>query len=409
LDLPAAESVAQKYAVLDSSSAQWASTPTTLPAALPADRVPLETSIAEQQFSIQKIHSHEVCSRLIEVGDADAPALGLSISSGFSTPPKGDPIHRVLRFDAKSSKTEVVWKSNKRVHLLDHHPASGRSLVLIGHNPLGHGGQLAIATGWDRGALFMDHHRALPMSRQYGRAAHVRWARMIDEEHFLAVVDTTLIAANLVSGETLYRIDGLHKKSVPEISGGRRFVAVPIEGSVLLYHTADGESLGRIGTEPSVVPAVSFSLLGDSLAISTPRRMRIWSLPDAALRADIETRQSLGSGSPVWIDSDLVMSSSGVLLSIFRGVPVWRYDITGTVTNHVGANVAILRRYPRTKCVVVDLPHPGAQDAMKWIDAIPTATDSRQWQTPGKSVWGEDGWTDQNVRISIRPNEPAQR
>ena len=409
LDLPPAEIAAEKGAKLAPGSAPTVSKPTMLPAAIPADRVPFELAIAEQQFALEKLDSHDICSNLIPVGSAEAPALGISVSSGFSTPGQAGPVHRLLRLDAGTSKSEVIWSGAQRIRLFDHHLPSGRSLVLIGQNPLGQGGELAIATGWDRGAIFIRSHRGLPDCQHRGRSPQVRWARLIDDEHFLAIVDESLIAANIVSGQVLYRIDGIHRKSTPAISGGRRVVAIPLEGAVHLYRTEDGESLGRIGTESSIVPAVGFSHHGDSLALITSRRMRVWSLPDAALRADIETRRSLGSGSPTWIDSDLVMTSSGILISIFRGIPVWRYEIAGAITNYVGGNVAILRKHGNTDLSVVRLPHQGANSAMQWIDAIPTATNFKDWRVPGRSVWSDDGWNDHDVRVSAQSNQTLQR
>lgn len=403
LDLPPAASVADQGAVLDLSAADSVAAPTELPPAIPPDRSPTEVPIATQQIQLGEISSHEACSHLIPVGDAQSPALGMSVSSESSSYGE-ESAHRLLRFDATTSAADVIWQDPDRIRLHDHHVPSGRSLVSVGHNALGRGGQLAIATGWDRDAISIADHRSLPDGGSFGRSSHLRWAKMIDDEHCLAIIDDTLIAANVISGKTLYRIEGIDKKSVPALSGGRRLVAVPMEGSVDLYRTPDGDALGRIRTGSSIIPAVSFSNLGDALAIITPRRMRVWSLPDAALRADLETLQSLGSGPPIWIDSDLVMSSSGVLLSIFRGIPVWRYGITGAVASYVGGNVAILRRRPTT-LHVVSLPHPGAISAMNWIDSVPTATGFNKWRVPGRSTWGEDGWTDRDVRISAQPRQ----
>ncbi len=402
LDLPPAESTAENNSVLEISRAHTATTPTTLPAAIPADRAPIEIPILEQQFTLRNMRSHDVCSELIPVGTAGQPALGISISAGITNPDDREPVHRLVRLDAHTSKMEVLYRSPDRVRLFDHHPPSDRSLILEGHNSLGQGGKLAIGRGWNRGGMFIRHYRAFPGSEVLGQFPHLRWAKLIDDEHFVAVVDSTLIAANIVSGKVLYRIEDIHGKSVPALSGGRRFMAVPVEGAVHLYRSQDGGALGRIGTESNVIPAVAFSHEADSLAIVNSRRLRIWSLPDAALRADIETRQNLGSGTPTWVDADLLLSGSGVLISIFRGIPVWRYEVAGTKTNYAGGNIAILRRNPNPGAYVLKLPHRGANEAMRWIDAIPAATPSGSWKIPGRSVWSNDGWDDRDVRVSLK-------
>ena len=405
LDLPPAQGTAEKNSIIEISSAHTVSQATKLPAAIPADPAPAEIAIAEQRFVLPRIDAHDICSDLIPVGDAGSPALGLSISVGLTNPQAQAPVHRLLRLDAHNSETEVIYRSPDRIRLFDHHVPSRRSLVMVGHNSLGQNGKLALANGWNRGGMLIRFHRAFPGGEVLGQFPQVRWARLIDDEHFVAIVDRTLVAANIVSGKVLYRIEEIHGNSVPALSGGRRFLAVPYEGGVQLYRSQDGGALGRIGTESSIVPAVSFSNEGDSLAIVNSRRMRVWSLPGAALRTDIETRTNLGSGPPTWVDSDLVMSSSGSLISIFRGVPVWRYDIAGTVTNYVGGNVAMLRKQPHAGLHVLKLPHRGANEAMRWIDAIPTATPAETWKMPGRSVWSHDGWADRDVRISARGSD----
>ena len=404
LDLPPAATVAQDGASLKLDASNSQIKRTSLPKSIEPDRAPYITYASEKQFHMGAIKAYQNCSAPIAVGGTEAPALAVSISVGYSLHDETTK-NKLVRFDLESGKSSVIWSGAERVTLLDHHAPSNRSLTLVGHNALGHGGKFAIATGWDRGSISYDHRLALPDSGQIGKSSQVRWAKMLDEENVIALVDQSLVAFNIVSGKTHYQINRIHRSSKPAISGGRRYIAVPTDAGVDLYGTIKGDSLGRIGTEAHVVPAVSFSKLGDALAIVTSRRLRVWNLEAASLQADLECRRSLGGDQPVWIDHDLILSGNGVLLSLFRGVPVWQYDIVGAKICSIDEHCAILRKHPSTGLSVMRLPHLGAVDAMEWIDTVQNVAKSESWRVPGRSIWAGDRWQDRDVRLGSRDRD----
>jgi WD40 repeat protein len=248
--------------------------------------------------------------------------------------------------------------------------------------------------------LRIGQRRVLSDKNGVARNPQVRWARWLDSQHVVAVIDQSLGLWNIVSGEQIYRLVGIDARAEPAVSSGRRYLAVPIEGSVLLLSAHTGRTLGRIEVEKQVVPAVSFSPLGHRLAITTSRQLRTWDLASAAVSAQVESRRSLGSGPPQWVDSDLILSDAGVLLSEFRGIPVWHYDIAASAISTLGRQVVVFRKHPLSELTMLSLPHPGAADAMYWIDHGPTGPDRDARRLPGRSVWGVDGWQDRDVQIS---------
>tara|TARA_R110002049_G_scaffold285698_1_gene466780 strand:- start:207762 stop:209384 length:1623 start_codon:yes stop_codon:yes gene_type:complete len=398
-----------------------------LPVSIEPDATPIKITFQPARYSFGQIGVHDVVSHVhpilhtsdanrttttnripddeSETGTRDVSSIALSISSGMRLPGQSA-YGRIMRFDADSNRPVTVWQGDETIQLFDHHHPSGRSLVLVGHSPAGHGGQLAIASGWEAIAdstdnhLTISHRRNLPAPDSLARLQTVRWARWIDEEHVCVLLDRTIAVWNLVSGEQVFRINGIIEKSRPAISAGRRYVAVPGTGTVDLFRTTDGKPLGRIAVEGNGIPAVEFSPRGDALAIATSRRLRVWDLDSAALRADVHSRRNLGNDRPLWISDDLVMSGSGVLSSLFRGVPIWQYDVTGALTTSLGKNVAVLRKSPTTELSIVSVPHDGALDAIQWIDNSPRRADLQHWRLPGRSVWADGRWTDRDVRLS---------
>ena len=407
LDLPPANRVADDGSIMTLGDPVKAKLLLKLPGPLAADPSPFTFGVANACIPILKVGSYDNCSRPLAVATMTdsgtrRTSIAMSISRGLWIPGE-KPRHQLVRFDVDDGKVHVALDYDSTIALLDHHPNSGRSLLLVGHNSLGEGGELRIGTQWDKRSVQLSHQRKLTGKREPGqRVPHLRWARWVDEEHFIAVIDQTLGLWNIVSGDQVYRIDGIHQRAQPAISGGRRYVAVPYHGSVQLFETQTGRPLGRIGIE-NQVPSVAFSPQGNTLAITTTRRLRNWDLPSGALSADIESRRGLGTDRPIWIDSDLVLSSSGVLLSVFRGLPIWRYDISSSETVSIGAHVVMFRKQPVSELSIVSLPHEGAANAMRWIDNSPADVDNEKWRVAGTSVWNAGGWQDRDVQISALP------
>lgn len=404
LDLPAAKGSASAGTSLEMQAGKAPQTTKKLPKALQADPSPHSFGAVEARIPIYKVDVYDDCSAAIPITTTVAgtrtTSIVMSVSSGFSA--RGQtPKNQLIRYDLGKAEAFVVYNHPKRIRLLDHHAASGRSLVLTDFNSLGKGGQFAVASGWDDSEFQISHQRPLATIAA-ANAPHVRWARWVDEEHFVAVIDQSFGLWNIVSGKQVYRVQGIDHRADPAISGGRRYVAIPFPSAVHLYDSQTGKILGRIGVEKQL-PGVSFSPTGNTLAIATSRRLRNWDLPSAALSSDTESRTSLGLGSPVWVDSDLVLTSSGVLISNFRALPIWRYDISSAKVTEMGRHLAMFRKHPGSELSVIALPHRGAKEAMSWIDDRPAHIDRAKWRLLGRSSWTTSGWNDRDVQISALP------
>ncbi|WP_145173803.1 SHD1 domain-containing protein [Rubripirellula lacrimiformis] len=410
----------------------------TLPGPLPSDRAPVTLAIPNTRVGLPKIDFNMDVSPPIPVcklneSGTRTTVLAASISGNIRLPGE-QTRQQLLEFDAASGDAKVAMLHYETIRLLDHHIPSGQSLVLVNYDSLGSGGDLAVVDGWDSGQMGFRHRRPIETGMQAGNLSmetglaqsglattgrataglataglantglagmgrKLRDAQWIDREHVLLVFDRTMGLWNIVSGESVYQIDRVDSRATPAVSGGKRYIALPYEGGVELLSSATGESLGRIKVERQV-PGVEFSPLGNQLAIATTRRVRIWDLPAAALAGDIHSRNSLGKGKPLWIDHDWLLTDSGALVSIFRGVPVWRYDMAGAQCISVGHSLAIFRKSPVTELSVVSLPHPSAQAIIGQIDNEAIDLNPDRWLVPGRSSWGPDGWVDRDIQIS---------
>ncbi len=402
LELPVAEQTLPSGAILGADGATKIREVDSLPEKLPADRAPTTVAIADANIALPRVDFNMVVSSVVPItglseSGTRTTALAASISGNIRMPGESTR-QELVRFDLTDRRAEVAMRHYETIRLLDHHLESGRSLVLVGFNSLGRGGELAVIDSWDDGAMGFNYRRRISASDLPGELAKLQFAKWIDAEHVLAVVDDSMGLWNIVSGKQLYRINGIDPRATPAISGGGRYTAIPYEGGVDLIETESGKSLGRIKVEKQV-PGVAFSPLGNQLAIATTRRLRAWDLTSAALAGDIQSRNSLGKGQPLWIDHDLLLTDSGTLVSLFRGVPIWRYEVAGTQRSTIGKTVAIFRKEPVTEMTLVTLPHEGAEAMLKRIDAVPSMINPESWQIPGRSAWQSGKWVDQDVLV----------
>jgi len=405
LKLPPADRQLADFASIEQLPISTVPIPESPPTTLPADPALVKVDVGEANIQIYGVDVYDDCSRPIPVttiseSGTRSTSIVMSICRGSAS--RDIPSqNQLVRFDIEGKRAYISLNHDETIHLLDHHSASNRSLVMTGFNSLGDGGQIAVATGWGPEGIQLSHIRTIGNQNQDARSnlPELRWARWVDEEHFVAIIDQTLGLWNIVSGRQLYKIDGVSHRAVPAISGGRHYLALPSKGAVTLYETKTGKPLGRISVDRQI-PGVSFSPQSDRLAIATSRRMQCWDLVSASLTNEITSRAILGTRSPIWVDSDLVLSSSGVLLSLFRGVPVWQYNISTTEIASIGNHVAIFRKQSASELSSLTIPHSSATEALDWMDSSAPNVDPATWRLLGSSNWKHSAWVDQNVRIS---------
>ncbi len=417
LQLPRASMTAASGAMLGNQGDRIELTTDSLPETLPADRSPWTVTMEPMRVLLPKIDFNMDVSAPVAISVDGSPPVGsppdgsppdgsaasqsmaliASISGNIRLPGEGTR-QELVRFNPIDQTATVAMKHYEKIQLLDHHLGSHQSLALIGQNSLGRGGDLVVVNGWADGVMGFANRRKLFGKTGPGELPELHWAKWVDDQHFAAMVDRTVGVWNLVSGEQLFRIEGLDPRCQPHLSGGGRYLAIPRVGSVDLIMTATGQSLGRIKVEGEV-PGVQFSPLGDQLAITTMRRLRVWNLTAAALQADVRSRNSLGKGHPLWIDHDLILTESGTLVSLFRGVPIWRYEIAGTERSSIGGRIAVLRKEPLSELSLLELPHAGAAEMLRRIDASPIGIDPDRWDIPGRSGWQDGQWVDRDVKI----------
>jgi hypothetical protein len=395
--------------VPDASPIQWNASgrvleiPAGLPTAIVADPSTIQHSFPESNFMTTPIDSFQEVSIPIPLAVTDfegtpstAVAISISARQGFtlaSSDSKSSPTtSKILFFQPGHTEPALAFESNQSLRMLDHHQPSGRTLVIEGRSTRRTIGDLVVLEGWNDKSLKVVRRLKLDVEGKMGMPAQLHHGYLIDPQHVLLVIDRSIGLWNLETARCVYRIDGIDTRTKIAVSGGRRYVAIPFNGGVDLWYTDTGKPIGRILVE-SQVPGVSFSTDGTRLAIANSRRLRVWDLTAAALSADVSSLRSLGSGRPLWIDSDYVMTGSGTLVSLFRTIPLWRYDLGSDRVTEVGNHIAVFRKHPQGELSVLRLPHETAQTQISKIDSGEIKVDRETWRIADQSRW-RGQWVD---------------
>lgn len=375
-----------------------------LPPSMPGDPCPVRHAIPESHLRIFRIDSFQKVSDPIALSMVDengirSTSLAVSVSalgSLFSGGPAGGPpasTSKIVRFAPNDSKAFIAFESPEPMRMLDHHQSSQRTLVVMGRANRRRIGELVVMEGWQKRNLKITRRMKLNIEGNLGLPANLRHGFLIDKNHALLSIDRSIALWNLQTGQCVYRIDGADPRSAIAVSGGRRYLAIPFAGGVDLRRADTGEPIGKIPVEDQT-PSVSFSDDGTRLAIVTSKRLRIWDLKAAALSADVSTRRSFGRQKPVWVDSDLVLTGSGLLVSLFRALPVWRYDLGTDRIKAVGHHLAVFRKHPVGEMSVLKLPHAEAAAQIERIDRGEVDVDRDTWRIAKQSRWSAGDWVE---------------
>lgn len=395
---PANESAAEG-SLLNMSPAYVVAPSEETPVALPADPSPFEIRVRPGRIKMGKVDVYDICSRPIELASQQhgeshrsepQNLIAMSFSEGIGQP--GAAVRGLMiLFDIDRQRLYPIWQANQSLKLFDHHSSSGRGLALTGFDSLGKGGALVVVDGLSQKRPRFLKSRRLTEAVEVGGGAHLRWARWVDAEHFVAVIDEKIGMWNIISGEQIYGLSEIDPRSVPALSGGRRYLAVPTRGGTRFYRTGDGAALGTARVPSNDIPGVAFSPAGDALAIVTSRSLIGWELTSATFSGEVKVRHSIGRRSPVWINDDLLLSSSGVLVSRYRGKPIWRYEMPGVTTVGMRGAATSMRRDPVSELVTSEFPHAAAAEEIQRMDRSP---DVMTRQVLRRSRWVDGRWVD---------------
>lgn len=275
----------------------------------------------------------------------------------------------VAAFPAGPAK--VAWEVKEKVQLLACDPESDRTALISGIDGLDRGGDLVVLGGLARGEAKEILRRKLPGAGKPGFAPKIDWAVLLDSDYLLAKMDSKLHAWNVVTGKSLYTLDGL-QGGHPTLTPGKRYLIVPTRAGASVVNPIDGAVLGYLPSpHEHLVPDVTCHPDGLQVALVAGNQVVAYDISAKEITLSARFGDSI-SGQPVgWIGDELFATHSGGIFHTDAPVIYWRYEIFASA-HAIPTPGGILGATTRDTCYLTSLaiPSPAVASAGKQFGKI---------------------------------------
>ena len=360
---------------------------------------------------LEKLDAYAGTSNPILI-DPQGPTIALSAHRN------GNAVHpatfgRVYLVNATEKKPAIVIDLEETLLLFDHHVASGRSIAVQGvDSPSDRGGDIVLLANLATGKPDAIARWRLPEWDKPGFKPKVEFARLLDADRAVVQVNSAVYIWDLESGKSLFKIDRILSGAKIEVSGGGKYLAIPVSKGCRLIDTSEGELIGTIPFPSTLNPEVHFSPNGEQLALLAGNQFVVWNIVNASLSAEA----TIGNPTGVfygWIGDKYLLSQLGGLIAPELGMTLWQYGLPSNnkAMTMAGGVAAIDKGHQMTTLVCLPVPHgavesvakrlagddsklmalrPGSEVSLK-IDAIP-GVDAAEIEAGLQAAVEKAGW-----------------
>lgn len=278
---------------------------------------------------------------------------------------------KIYLIQASQKTPKVVLNGKPTVKIIDHHVASGRSLVLVGvGDNTERGGDLVILDKLATGAPVALTRWHLPNWDTNGFKPQVQFGKLLDEQTALVRVNNIIYVWNLQTGELVYKINDLASGSKIRMSGTGKYLAIPASGGCRLIDLAKQELIGLVPFPSTLTPEVHFSPNGGRLAMTAGNQFVIWDLKEAAVSAEATIGKPCGDFFG-WIGEKYILTSLGGLIDPELRMGVWEYGMPSgkRVITMPGGVVTLHKDYKMSSLVSMPIPHGPVASVIKKLSS----------------------------------------
>jgi hypothetical protein len=291
---------------------------------------------------------------------------------------------RIYAVSLKQRKAAVVWDQPQAVAVLDHDPASDRTLIVNKLDQFQRGGELVMMQGLATGNAQPLYRRTLPGAGKPGFAPKVEWARLLSGSHAAAMVDGVLHVWDLPAAKLVYRVEKVSAAEPPVFSGSQLYMAIPQSGKVVIVDTATGTIRRSLATGSTLTPGAAFHPGGRLLAICFSNQYQVWDCVEDKVVTEATTTDHLGSHPIHWLGPKVFRAALGDAVHLDVGMSVWKYTAaTATEPIVVGNSLLIATTSQNCGLACVGIPHPSAE---KSIEHLLRGGDAAMLVRPGSAV-----------------------
>ena len=207
---------------------------------------------------------------------------------------------------------------------------------------------------------------------------------MLSDSRVLAIVDRVLYLWDLPAATLVYRVEGASATEPPALSANQQYLAIPLNGKVVILDTDTGQVRRSISTGSTLKPGVAFHPEGRLLALGFSNQYQVWDCVTQTVVSEATTTEHLGSHPVHWIAPNMFRAALGDAVNLELGMSVWKYSASAC-TEPLVAGGKLVTATTSQNCTLVSVAVPHAS-AEKSIRQLMSAGDAAMLVRPGSSV-----------------------
>lgn len=328
------------------------------PTAIAADPGPAAATFHPFSTELEKVDAYAKLSRPVLV-EPEQALYAISVHRvGNSVSP--DHFGRLYLASPQHPEGQVVLDLPETLVLLDHYPATDRTLIVVGvDSPSQRGGDLVLLEGLAAGMPTALARWHLPEWQKPGFKPKVEYARLLDSEKAVVQVNSSIYVWDLQAGKSIFTMKDARPGKL-QLSGGQRYLAIPNRGAVCVVDLKEGKQLCALPFSTPTTPEVAFSPDGTKLAMIAGNQYQTWNLPEASVQHEGTIAQTMGVFFG-WLDDELLLTQMGGVIDPALGASLWRYTLppgNETPTTQPGGVVMLNGSSTTPKSMLaVEVPH----------------------------------------------------
>lgn len=281
-----------------------------------------------------------------------------------------EPFTKIYFIDGERRRTTLAGEiKGNTIWLCSGNPTTGDVLGAVMKEGEEKASSLCVISGIrDSAPRIVAHWQMYPGKSD--AADYVRYRKILDNGVCVVVYDGKVHAFDPQRQQTVWELDA-PSFNEPAITPGGKYAACMTNNGCVILETQTGEQLGAFPVDLLGAVALGFSQDSTQLAVAGGTQVMVFDVASGELVYKHEANVPLGTlGKQVfWLDDNLILLPTGVLLDIDRDLILWKYDLVNDGIDYTDAeHQGLLTFTGRNQLTVVRLPHPKA------LSSIPSNT-----------------------------------
>ena len=292
---------------------------------LEPDPMPRLLNLKPGSVQIRSMDAYDKPSALCVI-DPDKSLVAISVARNIAGRPQETAGAMFVGALPNGPFREVI-RSQEAVQILDHHPATGQTLVVAKSDHFQRGGELQVWEGLASGQPQVRFRALMPGHDKPGFKPKAEQAWLLAKDVAVVHVNDSLYCWNFAQNQLLYRTarNTVNTLRRPSFSGGRRYIALPVADGFQLIESASGKDLGFVQADTVASGGVAFHPDGNRVAIASSNAWSVYDCQQAGITKSGTVAAHLHNHLTGWVNEHCFLTDNGSVLDVDAAMVVWNY------------------------------------------------------------------------------------